>query len=149
MFVGPSKEGLCRASNGVAYSYKVRLAEEERSMATGAVYAVHDFPMAHAAVALQALLKTESQLRARETEADLLAESAGGLSSAAARTAAAALRNAAAAHDAEIVAANKRLRHVQAAEQRAVEQEAAQQEDAQQRIRCEQPRHAVLLGLRS
>jgi hypothetical protein len=87
---------------------------------------------------LQALLKAESQLRARETEADLLAESAGSLSSAAARTAAAALRSAAAAHEAEVAAAGKRLRQVQAAEQRAVEEEAEQQADAQQRIRCAQ-----------
>ncbi|WIA22675.1 hypothetical protein OEZ85_001086 [Tetradesmus obliquus] len=90
-----------------------------------------------------ALLKTESQLRARETEADLLAEAAGSLSSAAARTAAAALRSAAAAHDAEVAAANKQLRQVQAAEQRAVQEEAAQQADAEQRIRAAQEGHAA------
>jgi hypothetical protein len=74
-------------------------------------------------------------LRARETEADLLAESAGSLGSAAARTAAAGLRSAAAAHDAEIAAADQKLRQVQVAEQRAVAEEAAQQADAHQCIR--------------
>lgn len=55
------------------------------------------------------------------------------------------MRGAAAAHDAEVAAANKQLRQVQAAEQRAVQEEAAQQADAQQRIKCEQRRCVVLL----
>jgi hypothetical protein len=57
------------------------------------------------------------------------------LGSAAACTAAVALRNAAAAHDAEVAAADKKLRQMQVAEQHAAEKEAAQQADAQQRIR--------------
>lgn len=83
----------------------------------------------------QALLKAESQLRAREVEADLLAEAAGSLNSGAARAAAAALRNAAAMHDAEVAAAHRRLKAAQAAAQQEGEREAAQQADAAQRVR--------------
>lgn len=85
--------------------------------------------------AVQALLKTESQLRARETEADLLAEAKGSLSSGAARTATAGLRNAMAAHEAELEAANKQLKDIQTAAQQASNLGGIQQADAAQKIR--------------
>lgn len=84
---------------------------------------------------VQALLKTESQLRARETEADLLAEAKGNLSSGAAHTAAVALCEAAAAHETEVAAANKRLKDMQTAAQQASDLEVTQQANAAQKIR--------------
>eukprot|EP00775_Hariotina_reticulata_P005135 gene5135-5375_t len=81
-----------------------------------------------------ALLKAESQLRARETEADLLAEAAGGLNSTAAQATAAALKRAAAVHDQEVAAAAKHIKHLQAAQlqgqQGVADQQAAQQQQA-------------------
>jgi len=85
---------------------------------------------------LQALLKAESQLRATETEADLLAEATGGLNSAAARAKAAALKHAASGHDKEVAAAARLIKQMKAAQLQAQQDAAEEQAAQQQQARC-------------
>lgn len=92
---------------------------------------------------MQALLKAESQLRARETEADLLAEAAGGLSSAAAVATTAAFRAAESAHQAEITAADKLVKRMQREQQQAGQREADAQALASHRLKAAQDGQAA------
>lgn len=85
----------------------------------------------------QALLTAESRLRAQETEASLLDETAGDLSTAAAVDAVLSTRKAAMEHDREVAAARRQLALMAAQQQQEQQRAAAEEQAAEQRSRWE------------
>jgi uncharacterized membrane protein (DUF4010 family) len=84
---------------------------------------------------LQVLLKAESKLRAQETEASLLDETAISLSTAAATGAAAATRDAAEKHGREVAAAKRQLMLMTTRQQQAQRAAAEEQQETDRRNR--------------